>query len=499
MQIRESAKDIDVYDSVDVLIAGGGIAGCTAAITAARAGARTLLIERNGCLGGVLTSGIIPNIVNAYIDLKGFHHISGIPLEIMQALAKCNGCSQNWSESFSKLVVDEQKLKVVLIELLQKSGVKIWTHVVAASPIMEGNSVKGLFIETKIGRKAVLAKTTIDCTGEADIAAQTGCPLRVTPGTASLAFKMSNVDGDVFCRYFKDHPEEFPVYRDGVRGLDDFVLNWEKYGIFYFPHRGGREWPLVQRAVSAGEYSKTMGKTFGLDMMHLMGLESLHDVAVNSMLWRLPSLSPEDISEAELETQKVCFYIAEFFQKKIPGFSHAHVSQISQDLGIRVSRGIVGVETFDINMLTSTHPVYFDDTIGCRSARPWKDDGNLDHPFDKDNEGQVSVQSVKGQATADGKFVYGHTVDIPYGIILPQNVDNLLVGSGKAVSAVPQTLLRCGVNSMIPAQAAGTAAACAADSGKNVRDVDIRSVQRLLLSQGVFLGSDDRLAKLGLN
>ncbi len=500
MQIREQARMVDIYDSVDVLIAGGGVAGCTAAIAAAKAGASVLLIERNGCLGGVLTSNIIPNVLNNHLSSDSRQLLAGIPLEIIMRLAAVGGVIRDWDKPFAKLVIDEQKLKVVLIELLQKAGVQVLTHVLAASPIMDGNAVTGVFMETKVGRKAVMAKVVVDCTGEADLVSQTGCPMRITSGTASLAFKMSNVDGEAFYEYFKAHPEEFPKNHDGIRDFDDFALNWKDYGDFYFPHRGGRELSFVQQAIENGEYAKSKGKAFGLDMMCLIGMKSLGDISVNSMLWRLPSLDPEHISEAELESQKVCYYIADFMKRRMPGFSQAHVSQISQDIGIRVSRGLEGEETLEIEHVTSRVPVCFDDVIGLRSAKPWSDDGSMDHPFDADDQGRVAARSVNGETTEDGsRFLYEHTVDLPYGMLLPKGVENILVGSGKTASCRPQTTMRCGTNSMRPAQGAGVAAAVAALSGSTTHTVDIRSVQRELLRQGVCLGSSERLVELGLD
>ena len=499
MYIKEQTKNIEVYDSVDVLVAGGGMSGCTAAIAAARAGARTMLIERNGCLGGVLTSNIIPNLLNNHLGENCEHLVSGVPRDIIDRLVARGGCIKDWDKPLAKIVFDEQKMKVVLIELLQEAGVPVLTHVLAAAPIMEDNIVRGLFIETKIGRRAIFAKVVIDCTGEADIVSQTGCPLRVTQGTASLAFKMSNFDGEKFYEHFKAHPDDFPKNHDGIRNFDDFALNWNEYGAFYFPHRGGREWPLVQRAIEKGLYAKAKDGAFGLDMMCLIGKKDLKDLSVNTMLMRLESLSPENISKAELESQKLCYYIADFMQKNLPGFADAHISQISQDMGIRVSRGIEGEKTLTLEEVTSPVPVYHDDVIGCRSARPWADDGNVDHPFDTDHEGKVASRSVNGETTPDGaRFLLLHTVDLSYGIIVPRGVENILVGSGKTASCTPQTTMRCGTNSMRPAQGAGVSAAVAALDGSTTHTVDIKKVQKTLLNQGVYLGSSERLAGLGL-
>ena len=497
--VTEPAKQVRVYADTDVLVVGGGIAGCTAAIAAANAGAKVILLERNGCLGGVLVSNIIPNLLNNHFDREGRMQLCGVPETIMRRLYEAGGCSKDYDKPMAKLVFDEQKLKIVLIDLLEEAGVEVLTHVYAAAPIMEDNVVKGAFFETKVGRMAVFAKVVVDCSGEADMLAQTGCPMRTTEGTSTLAFKMSGVDGNRFNEYFKAHPEEFPKNHDGIRDYEDFRLNWEEYGMFYFPHRGGRELPFVQKDISSGRFSKARGNVFGLDMMCLIGLKETGDISVNSMLFRLRSLGPKQVSEAETEMQKTVYYIADYLKEALPGFENAHVSQISQDLGIRVSRAIEGENTLLIEQVTSEEDVHFNDVIGVRSGKPWADDLVRDHPFDHDNEGQVDEQSVKGETAGNGThFFLNSEIDISYGILLPKNVENILAGSGKIVSSIPQTTMRCGTNSMRPAQGAGAAAAVAALTGKTTHTVDIKEVQRELLKQGVYLGRKERLAELGL-
>jgi len=499
MTICESARNIEVMESVDVLVCGGGIAGVSAAVSSARAGAVTMLVERNGCLGGILTSNIIPNLCNAHFTEDVRQKISGIPLEIMHRLQMIDGCSPNWELPNIKLVFDEQKMKVVLIEMLLETGVKVLTHVVCTAPIMNNSNVKGVFVETKIGRKAILAKVVVDCTGEADILSKTGCPMRVMSGTCSLAFKMGNVDGQAFYQYFNEHQEEFPKNHDGIRDFGDFSDNWNKCGYFYFPHRGGRKLQFVQDSIKKGEYQKSKGKFFGLDMMCLIGMRTLGDISVNSMLWRLNSLDPIEISEAELEAQIEVYEIADYLIGHMPGFSKAHVSQISQDIGIRVSRAIEGEKTLTIQDLTSLQSVYSGDVIGIRNTQPWNDDGKSDHPFDADDKGIVRKESISGETTKDGRhFFYDATIDLPYGIIVPKKVENILAGSGKTLSTIPQTNLRCGTNGMRTAQAAGIAAAVVALEGSSTHSVDIRKVQMMLLAQDVDLGTEERLRSLGL-
>lgn len=495
MFVTETERQIEVLDSVDVLVAGGGVAGCAAAVAAARAGADTMLIERNGCLGGILTTNIIPNLDNHYRDIDGRPLLYGIGREIIERLVARGACVKDWDKPYAKIVLDEQQLKVVLIEITQQAGVKVLTHIMATRPIMKAEAIQGVFIESRVGRQAVLAKTVVDSTGEADIASQTGCPMRPTAGTSTLVFKMANVDMEALYLHFKEHPESFPGGHDQIRGFPDFEKNWE-YGSLYIPHRGGRVWDILQDAIEKGEYSKRRGKIFGLDLICLNGLRERGVVSVNTMLYRLQSLDPFEVSEAELESQETCYYVADFLRTHVPGFEKAHVVQISQDLAIRVSRGIEGETTLTERELTSSEPVYFDDVIAVRSAKYREIDGTVDHPFDND-VGAKAKRSFQDM-TASGEIYYPHTVDIPFRITLPKKIDNLLVGSGKTVSCMPHHLIREGSDSMRVGQAAGVAAALSAKQGNTPRALDIRTLQRTLLGQGVYLGADDRLRELGL-
>jgi len=369
-------------------------------------------------------------------------------------------------------VIDSEQLKVVLIEMQQEAGVQVLTHALAARPVMDGDAVRGVFIESKAGRQVVLAKVVVDTTGEADIADQTGCPMRWTAGSASLEFKMGRVDLDALYQHFKRHPETFPIGMDMVKGFPEFERNWVDRGIFFFPHGGGTKWDIFQEAIEEGSFQPQQGMLWSLDAAGLYGLNDSDTVIVNSNFWRVDTLNTPEVSQAELETQKACYHVADFFRKYVPGFEKACVVQMATDLGIRVSRGIEGEATLASEDTTSDRPMYCDDTIGCAPAHA---------SFEK-----------------TGAFFHAHGFDIPYGILVPRRTDNLLVGSGKSVSCQPQGLIRGMATCMVLGQASGVAAAVAARDGVTPRELDVRALQRTLLEQEVNLGSEDRLRALGL-
>ena len=472
MTIREPERQIEVLDEVDVLVAGAGISGCAAAVASARTGARTMLLERGGVLGGVATAGLMSNIANEYMDNDSRLVIHGIFKEVADRMAARGAASDKWAHrEVPGLVIDSEQLKVVLIEMQQEAGVKVLTHTLAARPIMESDAVKGLFVESKLGRHAILARVVVDATGEVDIARQTGCPMRTEVGTASREFKMAGVDLDALYQHFKRHPETFPPSRDFVTGFESFERNWVERGIFFFPHGGGWDWNIFQDAIRKGEFEPRQGVIDELDVVGMYGLKSRDTVIINSNCFRLESLNPADVSRAELETQQVPYYVADFLRRKVPGFQDAYIVQIAASMGIRRSRGIEGEATLTGQHTSSLQPVHFDDTVGCKPA------GCADYP--------------KWQ-----QWVYSHTCDIPYGILLPKGIRNLLVGSGKSVSCQPQVTLRLMPSCMMVGQAAGAAAGLSARSAVTPRDVDIPTLQRALLEQGVNLGSKQRLRNL---
>lgn len=473
MIIQEPQRNVEVLAEVDVLVAGAGVSGCAAAVAAARTGASTMLLERNGALGGVATAGLMANIGNLFLDREGRPVVQGIPREVIDRLVARGGASARWaSPEVPGVVVDSEQLKLVLLEMQQEAGVQVLTHTLAARPILVDDRVKGAFIESKVGRHAALARVVVDATGEADLAWQAGCPMRWSNGTASVEFKMGRVDLEALYRHFRRHPDTFPVGMDRVKGFAEFERNWTERGIFFFPHGGGFKWDIFQRAIADGLFERERGIIGRMDAAGLYGLRGQDTVIVNSNFWTVTTLDVVAVSQAELEAQKTCQYVADFFRQYVPGFERSYIVQIANDMGIRVSRGIEGEATLTSAETASTAPSYCDEVIGC--------------------------QPTRDSFEASGEFLRPHTFDIPYGVLLPKKVDNLLVGSGKSASAQPQSLIRGMSGCMTLGQAAGAAAALAAREGISPRALHVSLLQRALLEQGAYLGSASRLDSLRL-
>jgi hypothetical protein len=472
--IHETARSTPVLAECDVLVAGGGVAGCAAAWAAATAGARTILVERNGCLGGVATATGMSNIANLMITADDRLVVRGFARNLIDRLIETGAASSGWaSRDIPGCCMDSERMKVVLIEMLQEAGVEILTHAMGTRPVVDGARVGGAFIESKSGREAILAGATVDATGEADLVARTGAQAEMHQGSASILFKFAGVDIDRFVECCLADPDGFPAPRDFTWDLDTFVRNWRERGVLFFPHGGGNTWPFMRRIVEAGRFEEHWDGARSLAAFGLYGIRGNGFVTVNANFETITGLDVRDLSKLELLAQRACYHTAAMMQREIPGFENAVVASVGTDLGVRQSRRIVGRETLARDAVYDPQsPSRADAVIGTMAA--W-----LSKP-------------------AEGQFVSPYTVDVPFGISVPRGCENLLVASAKSVSTDPIALIRTMPGCMICGQATGVAAAIAVRDGVNAEDAPIREVQRTLLRQDAHLGPDERLSGLGL-
>lgn len=170
MIVRVPEREIPVAAEVDVLVLGSGPAGVSAAITAGREGMRTLLVEACGNVGGIATEGLMSHWTG---NTRG-----GIYEEILDRSGSAERAEQE-SDSFNgdeRQIINPERLKTVFLDMLAEAGVGLRLYTMASEPIMEGNTIRGVILQSKNGREAVLAKIIIDATGDGDIAARAGVP-----------------------------------------------------------------------------------------------------------------------------------------------------------------------------------------------------------------------------------------------------------------------------------------------------------------------------------
>jgi hypothetical protein len=455
--IREPARDLPVFRTCDVLVIGGGPAGSAAAASAAQVGADTILVERYGHLGGMSTGGFVVWI-DRMTDWTGRQVITGFANDLLDRLpgdavlgppAKLWGAQDQevveyWQErhnAFQGMVtwsptVDPEMLKIASLDLVLERGVKLLLHAWAVAPVQDGNAMRGVIFESKSGRQAILGKVVIDATGDGDIFALAGAP-----------FESDNLGGKA--------PE----------GEVDFVIPANIHDRMNISFRWGgvdmeRYRDFRQQQPEAYQAIMAQGRQIGVvDRPHSM---PRNDVA----LFMAPKLSGysclnvEDLTTVEIEGRRRMLQMLHFYRTNMPGFASAWIIDTSPQVGTRHSRRLIGVKPMQREAWKTG--VHHDDEIGL-SPSP-----NRRFP----------------------------NVSVPFGCLLPTTIDNLLAaGRNLSSDATTHSFMREVPQCWLMGQAAGVAAAVAANAGVHVRQVDIQDVQRHLLKQGVTL-HDQALARL---
>ncbi len=417
--VTEPERRTPIWDEVDLLVCGGGVAGVAAAVCAADNGARVLLLERYGFLGGLCTGALV--ITTPPLD-NGINIEIGRRLKEKGAYVRCRKSGEEVS-SLEMHGIDPEIVKYELVRMLLERGVSMLLHTYITRAIMEDNLVKGVIMENKAGRQAVLAKIVVDATGDADIAAWAGAPLREVKKPTTMMFNMMGVDVRRFLAKFG---------------------NWS--GIK----------KVVKEGISKGKLSFDIGiyAEFGSPGVYADDLPGAGEINVwSGNLLEINGLDPKDLTKAEIITREHVHRLVGFLKKNVPGFEKSRIECTSTQVGVRATRNIIGKAS---PSMKEANTKKFDDTV------------------------------VKPFAKRNWKF---SELRLPYGSILPQNVENLLV-AGRCISAEEEAM---GLMRLIPicsvtGQAAGTAAALALKEGVSPGRLEVSLLQKTLMEQGMDLG-----------
>ena len=467
--VPEPARHLPVRAEYDVVVCGGGLGGTAAAIAAARAGAKTLLIERNGFLGGVATAGMCCSIFNCFYTGGSERRLgtTGIAVEVADAVAEATGYGRKWHAHKGHVIYDIELGKLVLHELVHDAGADVLIQAWTAGAVVEEDTVRGVIVETKSGREMIRAGVVVDATGDADFAAHAGAPVHVhEKGNHSLCFRLGNVDVDEFVDYFRKHPDQFPAHMDVDWTLAEALAQYDDCGTFLFPHGGGMQMDAFKRAAACGDLPSTVGIQDTTDACQMHALRSTGVVHVITGFTHFDGLDAEMISRSVQDGRRMAFTMAEVYRRHIPGFADAIVAGTAANLGVRTSRYLDGEFVFTADMMRA-------------GARQPDAVGRF--------VGYDYVVKHAGANAWSAQACHADSSDLPYRCLLPKGVDGLLMGAGRSISTRNPSLLRVMAHTMVVGQGAGVAAAVAADTGTTPREVDIAAVQAEVRRQGVVV------------
>jgi hypothetical protein len=458
-------------ESYDVVVVGGGTAGAIAGIAAARTGARTLLVEQYGSLGGVLTLGMSLKGVN---DGEGRKALGGIGEELLHRARLMNGATEvvDHPRHGSILGQDPEALKLVLIEMVRESGLQLLLHSFLVDTVTDGDTIQAVTVANKAGLEIIPAKCFVDCTGDADLAARAGAGIvhgREGDGLmqpVSAIFRVGGVELDHTWKYLEEHPEDFEIQKGDPLGnftVDDFR---KKPGVGVAGFRS-----LIRKARAAGDY------TIPRDDMGFNPLPGRREVTINiTRVHNIDGTNPDDLTRAEIETQLQILEALRFLRKYLPGFENCYVVSSPFQVGIRETRHVEGDYVLTADDVVSGRN--FDDQV-ARGAYP------LDiHDVRHNAPGHKSAIAGGGTDLSKINRSYG----IPLRSLVAKGIANLTV-AGRCLSATHAAAAsaRGQPVCMATGHAAGSIAALAAVKNVAVRDVDIHEIQGLLVQQNAVL------------
>jgi hypothetical protein len=468
----------------DVIVVGGGTSGVAAAIASARAGAKTLIIERLGALGGQMNVSGPPGF--AYANLYNDRHeriIGGILTETHERLLKDGHALPHMEPDFrgwyTFAYVDPDWWGLMAFEMMQENGVELLLHSLAVDNVKEGNTIKGVVVENVSGRQTLFGKIIIDCTGEGEIAARAGAPYEILPRDQmephSLSFTADGVDWEKVLQYIKENPLEFEFerFQENTQhkwSYEELVARIRKVEtIAEFGEVMGYR-SLKIKALSTGEWHGFSGVGFFL-MPREGGVIQAH-FQHSSQVGNCDATNAEDRTYGEIECRRQIVIAWKFIKKYLPGFEKAYITRVCSEMRIREGRRIMGDYALCGEDVIEERK--FPDVIG-KSAFP----AGAVHVVGPGTLGTMKPPDVPKN---------GGSHDIPYRCLVPRDIENLLV-AGKAVSAHREAYQRFLMQTMVTGQAAGVAAALCAKNNITPRmlEADVSELQRILVEQGAIL------------
>ena len=445
--IAEPARQVPLYGEYEVAVLGGGPAGIAAAASAARAGRRTLLIERYGFLGGMGTAAGVTNFCGLHANVHGNMHrvVQGIASELLSRIDGLGGLNAPHlilGKIFAQ-AYDTAAYKIAADDLLAHHKVDILFHALGAGVVMrDERRVDALMVETKGGRQAVRATVFVDCSGDGDLAAWAGAPFELGDNQGhmlypSMMFRLNGID-----------PEKAG---DAWRTIPDLMERAVAAGTHTFPRKGA----IVRPQKSGIEWRVNFTQLARKDGRAINGIEA------------------DDLTRGEIDGRRQAIEAFEFL-RTVPGFEKSYIVDLPPQLGIRETRRVVGGY-----MLSG------EDVLGCASF-----------------EDSIGVNGWPMESHVAGDVVFKFPPipqsrgfnELPYRMLVPERIDNLLV-AGRCASMTHdgQSAARVSGACLAMGEAAGAAAALALSGNTIPRDIAVEKLQQQLKEQGAFIGRDQKV------
>jgi len=448
----------------DVAVFGAGPAGLAAAITAARHGAKVILFEKNGYLGGTLASGISPL---GFLDEHGRQCIAGFGQELIERL-RAQGHSYGHRvcpKHNSVSNVHPDYVKVLAIEMCRDAKVDIILHCETNGVKTVDGRIDHVKLYGKCNEIEVSAQCYIDCTGDGDVAYLAGCTYEKGQyGTGVLQpptviFTLENVHNALLFDYVEKHPDEltFNKIMDINPGYDAEYFRSNPNFIFVGLTK------LFDRLREKGELP--------IRRENLIVINGLNPGEVYLNSTRILNVDATDIREltrAELEGQLQVPQLINMLKKHVPGFQDCFLSSICPNLGVRETRRITGLRRIEIEQ--ALHGEVPDDTIALSGYK-------------------IDIHCGTNNST-EFKTI-NRPFGIPYGCLVSSEIDNLLF-AGRCISTDARVIgsTRVMPSCMAMGEAAGVSAAIAVKESKAPREVNVEKIRGMLKDQGAILSMD---------
>jgi hypothetical protein len=428
--IREPSRRVPVIREVDIVVVGGGMAGVGAAVAAGRMGCSTLLVEYYGCLGGNGTNGMVNNFCG-YSSSSGpgkpaFQIVKGIGDEILANLFARKGNPSRTSTSFNPEI-----LKMVLDDMMAEAKVELLYFTQMVDPIIDRRTIKGIVIQNKGGRQAIMAKRVLDCSGDGDVCASADVPFELGDGNG----------GFLAC------DNAFHIINVGT--YSSSALN-----------------TAIGAAIARGDARITRPTAIIMNV-NIPGAYWVNWAGIPA---QVNGVDPFQLSKAAIDGRKVADGLVSFLKEKVPGFENAAVIDEAPKMGLRETRRILGDYQLTESDVLNGEKAH--DGIG---ACAW--------PIEIVNPNPLLGRSFENLISPQDFYL------IPYRCLVPQKIENLLMaGRFASFSHRAQASARVMGPAVVMGHAIGVAAALSLRHNVTPRKLDVPLLQKELRNQGAFLG-----------